>query len=121
MSADQKHQLGPFTRIATKEYAEALTRAADLMGGIAVTVLDPSVPEEAETFAIAAALQESTSISSHRVYNGQLYQPRTTEEIKREVVGYALDAGMTLVVITHSQSLNDLWKLANHIPELAQS
>lgn len=112
---DQKEQLRFNTEVMTPERADAVREAADLVGGVTVSVLDPSVSEEADRFAITSAQAEKAFHASGKSH-GMPKQPRTPDQIKKEVVEHALKDSKVLVVLQYNQQdLGNFWRQADQI------
>lgn len=99
------------TQVVSPERAVAMQQAAELVGGIAISLLDPSIPEEADKFADAHTENERAGYNKD-----SRRQPRTPDDIKKEVVEYALQEGLLLVVLKHTQpDLGHFWRQAEQI------
>jgi len=117
MEPDQVSTQPFITGIYEPERAESLRKAAGFTEGVEVEVFDPSIPNEANEFAIAAAQEEVTSYSSGvERHNNSRSVPRTPDQIKRDVVDFALRGGKVLVVIQCGHNdLGDFWKRADQL------
>jgi hypothetical protein len=103
MYTDQDRQLKVRTEIYQPRQAEVLLAAARIAGGVEIDVLDPSVPDEAAKFAIASAQEEIEFHDRGNHVNGPNWVPRSPDQIKRDLVSYAIQAGKVLVIIRHNQ------------------
>ena len=120
MSAESCKQIRLVTVVMLPERAADFSQAALELGGeISVTVLNPEVPDDVDTYVRTSAKAEVSR------YNSEMYgtpKPRTAEQIRREVVESARLGGRVLTIINHpgKNDLGLLWKRADELSAARQ-
>ena len=103
-------------QVSSPERAQAMRETAHLVDNVVVNVLDPSVTEEADIYANASAREELVIHARTLLYNGISRNPRTPEQIKKEVVEPALKAGKALVLLyAKQQDLGNFWRQVDEV------
>jgi len=108
--------------VYTPKRAEVIRQAAsEKPGTIDVNILDPSNIEEADIFAVACSREEN-KISRLAFLIEKNKNPRTPEQIKEQIVSYAISEGSVLVLLetTGQQHLSNFWDRVDRISNRAK-
>lgn len=116
----ERAEYKPFivTNSTKPERAVAIRLAAgDFAGRVSVSTYDPKDPEQRSRYARLVAGKERQLYSEGMVIPGARSQPRTAEEIDRQVIEHAEHKGLELIAIESRgpEGLGTFWQRVDEI------